>query len=171
MAIVFAFKQWGHYLRGASDTITVRADHNNLRYFMTKKRLSSRQARWAEALADFDFVIEYRPGKTNPADGPSRRPDYRELEASRNEESCLPTLYNKLRIARLGVPHDLTQRSSVVAETGPRHPQTDEMSGLTGSHQDRKGNPGRATYMQEPWAQTLATEYWVRVPCLSLSLV
>ncbi len=49
---------------------------------MTKKRLSSRQARWAKALADFDFVIEYRTGKTNPANSPSWRPDYKESEAS-----------------------------------------------------------------------------------------
>ena len=33
---------------------------------MTKKKLSSRQARWAKALANFDFVIEYRTSKTNP---------------------------------------------------------------------------------------------------------
>jgi hypothetical protein len=38
--------------------------------------LSRRQARWAEILSSYDFVIEHLEGKRNPADGPSRRPDY-----------------------------------------------------------------------------------------------
>jgi len=43
---------------------------------MTTKVLSWRQARWAQALSAYDFTIAYRPGKVNPADGPSRRLDY-----------------------------------------------------------------------------------------------
>jgi len=39
--------------------------------------LSQRQARWAEILSSYDFVIEHLEGKKNPADGPSRRPDYK----------------------------------------------------------------------------------------------
>jgi hypothetical protein len=38
--------------------------------------LSRRQARWAEILSQFDFTIKHLDGKKNPADGPSRRPDY-----------------------------------------------------------------------------------------------
>jgi len=38
--------------------------------------LSQRQARWAEILSSYDFVIEHLEGKKNPADVPSRRPDY-----------------------------------------------------------------------------------------------
>jgi hypothetical protein len=38
--------------------------------------LSRRQARWAEILSSYDFLIEHLQGKKNPADGPSRRPDY-----------------------------------------------------------------------------------------------
>ena len=94
MAIVMAFRMWGQYLRGAQYTILVRSDHNNLKYFMTKKKLNGRQARWAEELAEFDFVIEYRTGGSNPADGPSRRPDYIDSEKSLN--GMLPTLQAKL---------------------------------------------------------------------------
>ena len=43
---------------------------------MTKPTLNGRQARWAESLAAFDFVLEYRTEKTNPVDRPSRRPNY-----------------------------------------------------------------------------------------------
>src|SRR5437667_1633373 len=45
---------------------------------MSTKVLNRRQARWAELLADYDFVLIHTPGKSNPADGPSRRPDYAE---------------------------------------------------------------------------------------------
>jgi len=38
--------------------------------------LSWRQARWADILSSYDFIIEHLEGKTNPADGPSRRPNY-----------------------------------------------------------------------------------------------
>ncbi len=45
-----------------------------MEYFITTKALNSRQARWAEALSSFDFLIKYRAGKANgAADALSRR--------------------------------------------------------------------------------------------------
>jgi transposase InsO family protein len=98
LAIVAAFKHWRHYLEGSRQTVTVITDHNNLKYFMTTKELNGRQARWAEKLARFDFVIEYRSGKRNPADGPSRRPDYNDSSHERGV-IALPSLQQKLRLA------------------------------------------------------------------------
>ena len=97
-------------------------------------------------------MIEYRIGKTNPINSLSQRPNYKESEASQNKESYLLTLYNKLRIVRLGVLYDLIQRSSVIIEIGPRHSQTNKMLGLIESHQDPKSNPNRVTYIQESQA-------------------
>ena len=69
------------------------SDHNNLRYFMTTKELSAKQIRWAEKLAAFDFTIEYRKGKLNPADAPSRRPDIVKPDGSEdNNDDFLLTL-------------------------------------------------------------------------------
>ena len=94
LAIVVAFKQWRHYLEGAAGKVTVKTDHDSLKSFMTKKELNRRQARWAEKLSAFDFEIEYRTGKSNPADGLSRRPDY---ESNVNHaEQLLPALQQKL---------------------------------------------------------------------------
>ena len=76
LAIVESFKHWRHYLEGARHPVLVRCDHKNLEYFQTSKVLSRRQARWAEILSSYDFIIEHLDGKKNPADGPSRRPDY-----------------------------------------------------------------------------------------------
>ncbi|KAE8732402.1 hypothetical protein F3Y22_tig00002193pilonHSYRG00042 [Hibiscus syriacus] len=43
-------------------------------YFFTQKKFSPKQARWQEFLAEFDFSMEYKPGKVNcVADGLSRR--------------------------------------------------------------------------------------------------
>jgi len=103
LAIVAAFKQWRHYLEGSAHTVLVKTDHNSLKYFMTKKDLNRRQARWAERLSAFDFEIVYRTGKSNPADGPSRRPDY-ELPKDASS-TLLPTLQQKLRAVYMTQMH------------------------------------------------------------------
>lgn len=76
LAIVECFKHWRHYLEGSKHPVRVRSDHKNLESFMTTKILNRRQARWAEILSGYDFVLDHVPGSKNPADGPSRRPDY-----------------------------------------------------------------------------------------------
>src|SRR6266516_2204659 len=96
LAIVEVFKVWRHYLLGVHVTVIVLTDHNNLKYFMTTKALNPRQARWAETLAQFDFEIRYRTGKSNPADGPSRRPDYKPTGDER-ATVAVPTLQGKLQ--------------------------------------------------------------------------
>lgn len=63
LAIIRAFEEWRYYLEGAKFPVTVISDHRNLEYFMTKKDLNRRQARWSEFLSRFDYVIQFRPGK------------------------------------------------------------------------------------------------------------
>lgn len=58
------------------------------------QKLNPRQARWAIYLGAFDFEVKHRPGKANPADGPSRRADYEQENLSLTR--LLPTLQNKL---------------------------------------------------------------------------
>jgi hypothetical protein len=77
LAIVETLKQWRHYLEGAKYKILIRCDHKNLEYFQTSRVLSRRQARWLEILSAYDFLIKHLEGSKNPADGPSRRPDYK----------------------------------------------------------------------------------------------
>jgi hypothetical protein len=75
LAIVETINQWRHYDLGANHKVLIQYDHKNLEYFQTSKVLSRRQARWAEILSSYDFVLEYFEGKKNWADGPSRSPD------------------------------------------------------------------------------------------------
>jgi hypothetical protein len=74
LAIIAAFKHWRPYLEFSRQATVVLTDHKNLEYFTTTRSLSRRQVRWAEILADYNFVIQYRPGKQNgAADALSRR--------------------------------------------------------------------------------------------------
>nr|GEW78061.1 putative reverse transcriptase domain-containing protein [Tanacetum cinerariifolium] len=62
-AVVFAFKIWRHYLYGTK--CTVFTDHKSLQYILDQKELNMRQRRWLELLSDYDFDIQYHPGKAN----------------------------------------------------------------------------------------------------------
>ena len=76
VVIVDCFKEWRHMLCGSPNRVVVYTDHRNLEYFQTTKILNRRQARWAEILSEFNFVITYRPGEKNgKADALSRRTD------------------------------------------------------------------------------------------------
>jgi len=69
-------KQGGHYLEGANHEVLKQCDHKNLEYFQTSQVQSWQQARWAEILSSYNFVIEHLQGNNNPADGPLTGPDY-----------------------------------------------------------------------------------------------
>jgi hypothetical protein len=76
LAIVKSLQHWRHYLDGQHFQLLT--DHHNLKWFMETKVLNHRQVRAYLVLSQFHFDLEYRKGSTNPADGPSRRPDYME---------------------------------------------------------------------------------------------
>jgi len=76
LAVMETLKQWRHHLKGANYNILIRCDHTNLKYFQTSKVLSRRQDRWLENLSADDLVIELLEVSKDPADSPSRQPDY-----------------------------------------------------------------------------------------------
>ena len=49
-------------------------DYNNLKGFIKVKALNRWQARWAMALAAYNFIIKHRAGKINPIDTLLRQP-------------------------------------------------------------------------------------------------
>jgi hypothetical protein len=77
LGIVYALQQWRCYLEGAE--FTVNSDHLNHTWFASKKaqNLSRRQAKWTEWLQSYygTVDIQWKEGKSNPADPLSRRPD------------------------------------------------------------------------------------------------
>ena len=71
-AIVFALKIWRHYLYG--EKCFIYTDHKSLKYLPSQRELNLRQRRWMELIKDYDYVIDYHPGKTNVvADALSRK--------------------------------------------------------------------------------------------------
>jgi hypothetical protein len=71
-AIVFALKIWRHHLYGG--TFTVFSDHKSLKYLFDQKELNMRQRRRMDTLKDYDFSLQYHPGKANVvADALSRQ--------------------------------------------------------------------------------------------------
>src|SRR6202000_3293828 len=90
LAIVQTLKKFRHLLQGTKYPVIVKSDHKNLRTFMTTKELNARQARWAEELSSYDFVIEHIKGKENKvADALSRRADYRDPASNERRTELL----------------------------------------------------------------------------------
>ena len=60
---MFALKKWRHYLYGV--TFDVFTDHKSLKYLFSQKELNLRQKRWVKFLQDYDYTVNYYPGKAN----------------------------------------------------------------------------------------------------------
>lgn len=76
LAVVDSLKAWFHDLEG-SPGITIRTDNeintSTLKPSSTNRRIN----RWILFLSQFQLTWQHIPGITNPADGISRRPDYK----------------------------------------------------------------------------------------------
>ncbi|KAE9100101.1 hypothetical protein PF010_g14935 [Phytophthora fragariae] len=72
----YALFKFRVYLLG-EQTFAVYTDHASLRTSTKSPHLSQRMARWLSLFSEYNFVVHYKPGKTNIfADALSRRPDY-----------------------------------------------------------------------------------------------
>ena len=67
LAVIRSLKNWRPELQGVDTRIEIYTDYKTLEYFITTKRLNSRQARWAEILPEYFFIIIYRTGRYNVA--------------------------------------------------------------------------------------------------------
>lgn len=75
LAIIKCFEHWRPELEFTKIPIQVFSDHASLKHFMTTKVLTRRQARWAEILSEYNFIINIRPGTQNgKADALTRLP-------------------------------------------------------------------------------------------------
>ncbi|RAL60082.1 hypothetical protein DID88_000708 [Monilinia fructigena] len=93
LSIIRSLGHWKSELAGSPHQIRIYTDHKALEYFMTTKALNARQARWAEVLADYNFIIMYRPGKDNPlADALTRRVDELDSQNKTKKQNRLQQL-------------------------------------------------------------------------------
>jgi len=78
-AIIHCLHVWRHYLIG--NPFFVNTDNVAASYFASQPKLSVKQPRWQDFLAEFDMSIEYRPGRHNAlADALSRKGQLAALE-------------------------------------------------------------------------------------------
>ncbi|SNX84754.1 related to pol protein [Melanopsichium pennsylvanicum] len=76
LAVVVCLNHWRHMLAGLPSQLIILTDHEALKYFKSQRKITGRQARWSVLLADFDFVLQYRPGdKAVEPDALTRRSD------------------------------------------------------------------------------------------------
>ena len=70
--VVHCLRTWRHYL--LEGKFVIRTDNVAMNYYQTQKKLTSKQARWQNFLAKFDYVMEYKQGHANlVADALSRK--------------------------------------------------------------------------------------------------
>ena len=73
LGVVWAVRNFRSYLWGRH--FIVRTDHNSLQWLRSFKEPQGQVARWLDILAEYDFVIEHRPGERHGnADALSRLP-------------------------------------------------------------------------------------------------
>jgi hypothetical protein len=75
---------------GSPHKLKIFTDHDNLRFYRHPQKLNRRVARYIAFLADFNFELEYLPGKQNKADPLSRRPDYDKGAEDNKDTIALP---------------------------------------------------------------------------------
>jgi hypothetical protein len=98
LAVIRGVEFWRPELTATPFTIIT--DHEALKYFSTKKLLSSRQARWGQIMSEFDYAIKYRPGKENIiADALSRKTLETHTVKAKKEEEKIGNVIDPARVA------------------------------------------------------------------------
>ena len=103
-AIIHCLRTWRHYLLGSH--FIVKTDNIATSYFQTQKKLSPKQARWQDFLAEFDYTLEYKPGTANHvADALSRKAELASMTSQPQGEM--------VDLIKEGLQHDPVAKSLI----------------------------------------------------------
>jgi transposase InsO family protein len=144
LAVVLAIKEWRAWLEGlqTKEPFLLYSDHRALEYFMTTKKLTARQARWAELLTQYHFKLQYRTGKANErADALSRKTEDIEQQQRAKDQYRTQVLLPADKIAQY-VGEDLKILRLAPIEISPiKKTQYDSLQLLSRILEDNKTNP------------------------------
>ena len=103
--IIHCLRTWRHYLLGSH--FIVKTDNVVTSYLQTQKKLSPKQARWQDFLAEFDYSLEYKPGIANHvADTLSGKAELASMTSQPQG--------NIMDLLREGLQHDPVAKSLIV---------------------------------------------------------
>jgi len=112
LAIIYAVKAFRYLLLGAQEKFLIRSDHENLTYFKSPQKITTRQARWNELLQDYNFELIHFPGKSNTiADLLSRRKDF---EGGVNPNESVTLLPDRLFARKIYLEDDQDKRRQIL---------------------------------------------------------
>jgi len=84
IAIIHCLQVWRHYLIGKP--FVVKTDNVATSYCASQSKLSTKQYRWQDFLAEFDMTIEYKPSRLNVVANVLSR--MAQFAATEEEEHC-----------------------------------------------------------------------------------
>ncbi|KAI1003826.1 hypothetical protein K3495_g4388 [Podosphaera aphanis] len=109
LAIVARMKEWDAELRGLAKPFTILSDHMNLKYFLTRRKLTERQIHWAEFMSRFRYMLQFRKGsESERPDSLSRRDQDKPQEGdarllSRERQALKPINIDKICVEGLEI--------------------------------------------------------------------
>ena len=91
LAVIQSIVHWRCYLGWTKEPFTILTDHKKLQYWKSPQKLNRRMARWHADLQEYDYEIQYIPGKTNiPADALSRPPGVDQGKEDNQDVTLIP---------------------------------------------------------------------------------
>ncbi|MCO5612674.1 hypothetical protein L7F22_066943 [Adiantum nelumboides] len=96
LAVMHALDTWKHYLLGTP--FIIRTDHQSLKYFMTRTKISNKQLRWENFISQFNFYIAHILGNHNQvADALSRIPRCNAVSVASHNDLTIMDFFARLQ--------------------------------------------------------------------------
>src|SRR6266852_1034030 len=142
LAVMKSLAHWRPYRGWTKEPFVILTDHANLQYWKAPRNLNRRTARWHADLQEYDYEIQYIPGKANtPADALSRPPGVDQGKEDNQDVTMIAP--ERFKVAAT-ITHLTEERKRLIMtlvhnQTTTRNPSRDETIRQTKKRQRWKG--------------------------------